>query len=457
MVLKQKIDILNRQPFVDQLIALIDSLADEGKGGVFTIEGNWGCGKSYVLEMLKKQLGVFQNPECANDKYIIFHYNCWQYDFYQEPSIAIIAAIRNEIQKYNSILPELPDNVKMVLHTAKDIGKELLGTVLENKLGLNPFEYTDRLFKNRRKIKDKKSNKNKYDEFFSFKSVLDNTKNELAKLSKEKPVIIIVDELDRCMPEYAIKVLERLHHLFNENDNVIVILAIDRQQIERTIKNVFMTTETQTEVVDKYLKKFIRFSVKLDNGTISEDFLTKHGSFIEKFGGISGAEEKLLNFIISILFKDIEVREQERIMEKISTIHPFAFGDKTDLFVLIFELLYEVTKYRYKTELLAVDLIVRPQYVSVSVPGKNMEHFKKDLIQLQKLSVTNMQLSIGNQEYTKLKEDSLGWAMWILACLQPNTKQEGRYCYPYYVDSDKDMSNYIDCAKKYTELSKIIK
>ena len=43
---------------------------------------------------------------------------------------------------------------------------------------------------------------------------------------------------------------------------VIVILAIDRQQIERTIKNVFMTSATQTEVVDKYLK-YVK-SIKLD-------------------------------------------------------------------------------------------------------------------------------------------------------------------------------------------------
>ena len=42
----------------------------------------------------------------------------------------------------------------------------------------------------------------------------------LAKaLTESNTVVIIVDELDRCIPEYAIKVLERLHHLTEEKEN----------------------------------------------------------------------------------------------------------------------------------------------------------------------------------------------------------------------------------------------
>ena len=40
-------------------------------------------------------------------------------------------------------------------------------------------------------------------------------KNGLKAQSKEVTIIVVVDELDRCLPEYAIKVLERLHNLPN--------------------------------------------------------------------------------------------------------------------------------------------------------------------------------------------------------------------------------------------------
>ena len=51
-----KIDILDRQPFVDRLIEIVRLIADNGRGCTFTIDGRWGCGKSFVLDMFEKQI-----------------------------------------------------------------------------------------------------------------------------------------------------------------------------------------------------------------------------------------------------------------------------------------------------------------------------------------------------------------------------------------------------------------
>mgnify|MGYP003533024634 FL=1 len=45
----------------------------------------------------------------------------------------------------------------------------------------------------------------------------------------------MVDELDRCLPEYSIKVLERLHHLTENTDNVITVLSMDKSQLEKSV------------------------------------------------------------------------------------------------------------------------------------------------------------------------------------------------------------------------------
>lgn len=74
--------------------------------------------------------------------------------------------------------------------------------------------------------------------------------------------------MDRCLPAYAIKILERLHHIFYGIDNVIVIISIDRNQLEYSIKQIY----GEKVNVDKYLKKFIDFSLKLDNGEINKNF-----------------------------------------------------------------------------------------------------------------------------------------------------------------------------------------
>ena len=42
------------------------------------------------------------------------------------------------------------------------------------------------------------------------------------------------------MPAYAIKILERLHHMFEGIDNVLVIIAIDSNQLNQSIIIVYI-------------------------------------------------------------------------------------------------------------------------------------------------------------------------------------------------------------------------
>ena len=88
-----KEDILDRQPFIDKVISILEILSKEKRGISFAIDGDWGSGKTFVLEQLEKQLELVQSEETADDRYFLFHYNCWQYDYYDEPSVAIISAM----------------------------------------------------------------------------------------------------------------------------------------------------------------------------------------------------------------------------------------------------------------------------------------------------------------------------------------------------------------------------
>lgn len=53
----------------------------------------------------------------------------------------------------------------------------------------------------------------------------------MLKLSQDYTLIFIVDELDRCIPEYAIKVLERLHHIADGVQNMVTIIATDKTRL----------------------------------------------------------------------------------------------------------------------------------------------------------------------------------------------------------------------------------
>lgn len=237
--MNNKIDVLERQEFVDNLIKIVRQLADSKQGCTFAIDGKWGSGKSYVLDMFEKQISLFQDPNAAGDRYIVFRYDCWQYDYYDEPAIAIIAAIRNICESYNRLLPKASPTLKATFKAAKDLGKELMCNVIETKTGWSPESIIERYETQKSGIEEDSEKNHKYDTFFEFKTILTKTRNQLSKMAKDKPIIVVVDELDRCVPEYAVKVLERLHHLFESQQNIIVILAYDGTKLNHVIQNIY--------------------------------------------------------------------------------------------------------------------------------------------------------------------------------------------------------------------------
>ena len=64
-----KVDILDREPFVEQLFELVKNISERKAKASFAIDGTWGCGKSFVLDMLEERLEPMQSEETADDKY----------------------------------------------------------------------------------------------------------------------------------------------------------------------------------------------------------------------------------------------------------------------------------------------------------------------------------------------------------------------------------------------------
>ena len=93
----EKIDILDRAKIMSDIEQILVLLSEQKQGRVFALDGKWGYGKTYILEQLEKELEVLQNEETQNDRFYVFHYNCWQYDYYEEPAVAIVSAM---LEKY---------------------------------------------------------------------------------------------------------------------------------------------------------------------------------------------------------------------------------------------------------------------------------------------------------------------------------------------------------------------
>ena len=174
----------------------------------------------------------------------------------------------------------------------------------------------------------------KYDKYYGFPETLKKTRDCIQNIADNRPVIVIVDELDRCLPMYAIQVLERLHHIFDGLNNVVVIIAMDKSQMSESLKTIYGTNLN----VNMYLRKFISFTLQLDNGRATA-FLEKYKGYTDLFEWKSEDKELIEEFLTDITY-EIDIRTQEKIFEKAETMHRILWNEqKIDASVLLFELL----------------------------------------------------------------------------------------------------------------------
>ena len=171
-----------------------------------------------------------------------------------------------------------------------------------------------------------------YDKYFGFQKVVKKVQNQIEKISQTQTVVIMVDQWVLRLPFYAIKVLERIHHVFNEIENVVVIVAMEKKQISNSLHQIYGDEMD----VDRYLKKIIAFSFKLDNGS-AHNFIEKYASYMEMF---DITERDGLEEFLKEITANIDIRTQEKIFEKAENLHRLlATQKKMDSGILAFEIL----------------------------------------------------------------------------------------------------------------------
>ncbi|MDY5886353.1 MAG: P-loop NTPase fold protein [Treponema sp.] len=304
-------DHLSRQPFIDLLKNIIANQSANSKGYSIAIDGEWGSGKTWVLNELENQL---------DKAYLVFHYNAWQNDFYEEPLVAILSILISSLQDLKT-LNEKNGNTKIISKSITTLLK-LAGSIVEKKWGINPSEIFESTKDLTVAISDKKLTKEDFNSLLPLENTLKVIKEVLNDISKKYKIILIVDELDRCLPEYAIKVLERLHHVCNEM-LVFQIIAINKRDLSFGIAKVFGMNNPNIDIekfADKYLQKFIQLTIPLNNGQISneEDILS---GINEGFTPAIAIDKNYLIQFYQQLMNGIPPRTQEYLKQQVTLIH----------------------------------------------------------------------------------------------------------------------------------------
>lgn len=336
--MSKDIDVLERDNFINLLLKIIGSFSDKKENVTFSINGEWGVGKSWVINRLEKQLEVIKKGK--DNKYLILHYNAWQYDYYAEPLVSIVSALVDSIDEKNHLLPQkVRDFFKKTL---KMIGAgmfSVIGEVIKCATDMNVNQVYADICKKKKEFKEKKADSKSYDELYALGKEIIKIRNALTKQAEKLSIVFIVDELDRCIPEYSIKVLERLHHVTNGIPNMITIIVTDKSKLDKNIEKVFGFNDTE-----KYLEKFIDFELELNKGNISNEIIGKCDDLIKKFEQGYFPQNDTLEDFFKTMLNDVDVRKHENIIKKIAFAHDLLFSDypAKDYLFLCLELFYAV-------------------------------------------------------------------------------------------------------------------
>lgn len=430
--MEEKEDVLNREEFINKVINLIEIIAQNNKSCCFAIDGQWGSGKSFVLNKIEKKLVREQSEELAGDKYFVFYYDCWKYDYYEEPLLSIISSMMDHIEDKIMLFPE--DKREKILELVKVVGKALMTLAVKQRFGMEFDETINSVIDSLLKEKTKE-----YDTYFPFKNVLETVRKKIKEIAEIQPVIIIVDELDRCLPTYTIKVLERLHHVFEGIEKAIVIIAMDKTQIGKSLEKIYGDSLD----VDKYLRKFIAFDLYLDTGTASK-FLEKYEQYVNLFDIRDEEAEKIEHFMTD-LTEGIDIRTQEKIFEKAESLHKLlSKEEKMDAAILLLEIMILCTKEKIKDNDLkwVIDNSIDTDLDLIEKVGREYIHKVRSY---EEKSINGNHVSVYKNGMQKVIQDtSFGRMVFLISSLY-NEVKEG-ICGLYYYD--KPFENEITFANK---------
>lgn len=295
-------DLMEREKPSEVLRKLVDIFKD---GCVMGLNGKWGSGKTTFLAMWEQYM--------KNQGYKVIHFNSWENDDIEDPLIAIIAEFQKITGKgnprWNSFVSKLGKISIAMLPSLLGLATELTtGVTISGKVMEKGGDKGAEIFSQA------------VDRYLEQKKSILEFKKELSEFVEEnsgnKPIIFVIDELDRCNPKFAVKTLERIKHLF-EVKNIVYVLAIDEEQLAYSIKGYYGSENFDAK---DYLRRFIRISYDLPINGIKTLVNSLYESF--EFSDLESKEKKNKNrfrdlpqFILALYYdRKMSIRQLEQYM-----------------------------------------------------------------------------------------------------------------------------------------------
>lgn len=246
-------DAFERRKFAD----FLEDITSRLNHGVILVNSSWGEGKSWFARHWCKHKQDNNAP--------IIYIDAFSHDYIDDPFLLITAEIIKVIKKDEALATRIVDLAAKVARVMIPLTSKLLINAI-GRWGIGTSDFTDKAQAAIADISTESSNlaeriiSEKLQSYDEETHTVDAFKDALKAFSKSQstPVVIIIDELDRCRPSFAVKMIERIKHFFNI-ENLVFVLMTNRDQLEKSIKGVYGSELDATN----YLMKFVDISISL--------------------------------------------------------------------------------------------------------------------------------------------------------------------------------------------------
>jgi len=300
---------LAREPYARVLSDIVNTYAD---GFVLAINNEWGTGKTTFVKMWQQQL--------KNEGFQTIYFNAWENDFDSNPLVALMSELETLTNAKNKKVFKsvVEKGAVLVKNIAPALAKSLIKKYVVDfdEISVDAIENATKASTEilEEEIKEYSSKKKTIIEF----------RKELEKFVKQadntKPLIFIVDELDRCRPNYSVEVLEQIKHFFSVS-GIVFVLSIDKNHLASAVKGFYGSEQIDS---NEYLRRFIdlEYSIPIPQTKLFNEYLFGYYQFNDFFSSVERRkfpelrdDGQLLLKISDVLFTkaNATLRQQERV------------------------------------------------------------------------------------------------------------------------------------------------
>ena len=300
-------DEFSRKVIAEKAITLLASDIDVSP---MVIDGGWGTGKT---EFCHKLINLMKPAESHHLIYV----DAFQADHADEPLLTVLAEVIKILPEGDERNGFMQKALPTIRYGLKTLAKAGVGHLLRQ----DAADVVDDFDKEIQKAADKAidaSVESMLKDHVKANESLKTLQTALQEIAAQQPIIIFIDELDRCRPNFAVSMLEIIKHTFDV-EGVQFVLITNTQQLKASINHCY----GYSVVAQRYLDKFIKFRFELSHLSDRNNYQSSDASYTHFINLITEASYLPTDFLKHGAFlpfiRDI-IREHSLSLREIETL-----------------------------------------------------------------------------------------------------------------------------------------